>query len=50
MFRATISPLLSRRAPAFIEKRFTTILCVRKGGKVVSELLMSNLLSCHELF
>ena len=39
MFRATLTPALklsARRAPAFIEKRFTTILCVRKDGKVVS--------------
>jgi hypothetical protein len=40
MFRAALSlsstlKLGARRAPAFVEKRFTTILCVRKGGEVV---------------
>lgn len=38
MFRASLSSSLklnARRAPIFVEKRFTTILCVRKNGKVV---------------
>ena len=51
MFRAALSlsstlKLGARRAPAFVEKRFTTILCVRKGGEVVRSHSLTHLLMC----